>query len=137
MTSDSWSLLHGWYGGGPSITRHAVMEGLAHNTKRPRVMLYPWKLQVCWGGKPNEVKTVEAEKHVSWLGRGEGRRQNLVVEGRCAGCWYHTRGSWDVNTLHCASMLAAGMCEPACASKPPPDSRLCVLCALVSCSHSP
>lgn len=65
VTSDSWSLLHRWYGGGPPITRTAVMEGLAPNSKRPRVMLYPLRLEVCWGGKPNEVKTIEAEKHVS------------------------------------------------------------------------
>lgn len=65
MTSESWSLLHNWYGGGPSITRTAVMEGLGPNTKRPRVMLYPMKLEVCWGGKPSEVKAIEAEKHVS------------------------------------------------------------------------
>lgn len=65
VTSESWSLLHSWYGGGPSITRTAVMEGLGPNTKKPRVMLYPMKLEVCWGGKLNEVKTIEAEKHVS------------------------------------------------------------------------
>lgn len=63
VTADSWSLLHRWYGGGASITRTAVMEGLAPHSKRPRVMLYPMRLEVCWGGKPNEVKTIEAEKH--------------------------------------------------------------------------
>lgn len=65
VTSDSWQLLHSWYGGGPCITRTAVMEGLAPNSKRARVMLYPMKLEVCWGGKVNEVKTIEVEKHVS------------------------------------------------------------------------
>lgn len=72
VTADSWSLLHRWYGGGASITRTAVMEGLAPHSKRPRVMLYPMRLEVCWGGKPNEVKTIEAEKHVSQAGWGGG-----------------------------------------------------------------
>jgi hypothetical protein len=42
-----------------------MMEGLAPNSKRARVMLYPMKLEVCWGGKVDEVKTIEVEKHVS------------------------------------------------------------------------
>eukprot|EP00879_Flechtneria_rotunda_P018400 GHRR01019301.1.p1 GENE.GHRR01019301.1~~GHRR01019301.1.p1 ORF type:complete len:366 (+),score=128.13 GHRR01019301.1:849-1946(+) len=41
------------------------MEGLAPHTKRPRVMLYPMRLEVCWSGKLNEIKTIEAEKHES------------------------------------------------------------------------
>lgn len=70
VTAQSWNLLHTWYGGGPAITRTAVMEGLAPNTKRPRVMLYPMKLEVCWSGKPLEIKTLEAEKSVSGAARG-------------------------------------------------------------------
>ena len=64
------------------------MEGLAPNSKRPRVMLYPMKLEVCWGGKPNEVQTIEAEKHVS-MGPGgavHGRVHSTcgLIKG-CAG----------------------------------------------------
>jgi hypothetical protein len=35
-------------------------------------MLYPMRLEVCWGGKPNEVKTIEAEKHVSTTAESMG-----------------------------------------------------------------
>jgi hypothetical protein len=79
VTSDSWTLLQRWYGGGPAITRTAVMEGLAPNSKRPRVMLYPMCLEVCWGGKPNEVKTIEAEKHVSRTAGQQQQQQQWQV----------------------------------------------------------
>eukprot|EP00882_Tetradesmus_deserticola_P008738 GHRQ01009215.1.p1 GENE.GHRQ01009215.1~~GHRQ01009215.1.p1 ORF type:complete len:470 (+),score=231.36 GHRQ01009215.1:579-1988(+) len=61
VTAESWELLRSWYGGGPVVSRPAVLEGLAPNTKRARVMLYPIKLDVVWSGKPTEIKTMEAE----------------------------------------------------------------------------
>lgn len=80
VTAQSWNLLHAWYGGGPAITRTAVMEGLAPNTKRPRVMLYPMKLEVCWSGKPLEIKTLEAEKSVS---AASGSAADALMEFLC------------------------------------------------------
>eukprot|EP00878_Enallax_costatus_P011714 GHUV01012229.1.p1 GENE.GHUV01012229.1~~GHUV01012229.1.p1 ORF type:complete len:397 (+),score=120.37 GHUV01012229.1:268-1458(+) len=58
----SWHLLSEWYGGGPAIRRSAVLEGLVPNNKRPRVNPYPMKLEVCWGGKPDDVKPIKAEQ---------------------------------------------------------------------------
>lgn len=63
-TAQSWDKLHGWYGGGPALSRPAVMEGLLPSTKRPRVMLYNWKLDVVWSGQPTEIKTIEAAPNV-------------------------------------------------------------------------
>jgi hypothetical protein len=65
VTSQSWELLHSWYGGGPVVSRTAVLEGLAPHTKRARVMLYPIKLRVVWSGKPREIRTIEAEQKAS------------------------------------------------------------------------
>lgn len=89
VTSDSWQLLHSWYGGGPSITRTAVMEGLAPNSKRARVMLYPMKLEVCWGGKVDEVKTIEVEKHVSGAAAMRGPCVGVQWAAACATCAVH------------------------------------------------
>ncbi|WIA28861.1 hypothetical protein OEZ86_011387 [Tetradesmus obliquus] len=61
VTAQSWELLHSWYGGGPVVSRPAVIDGLLPHTKRARVMLYPIKLDVVWSGKPTEIKTIEAE----------------------------------------------------------------------------
>jgi hypothetical protein len=65
VTAESWELLRSWYGGGPVLSRPAVMDGLAPSSKRARVMLYPIKLDVVWSGKPTEIKTMEAEEKVS------------------------------------------------------------------------
>jgi hypothetical protein len=78
VTAESWELLHSWYGGGPVVSRPAVLEGLAPSTKRARVMLYPIQLQVIWSGKPTEIKMMEAEKQASM-----GGQVRVQVPGRC------------------------------------------------------
>lgn len=72
VTAQSWELLHSWYGGGPVVSRPAVIDGLLPHTKRARVMLYPIKLDVVWSGKPTEIKTVEAELKASGVGGSKG-----------------------------------------------------------------
>jgi DUSP domain len=64
VTSGTWALLHAWYGGGPAIMRPTLLEGLAPHSKRPRVMLYPIRLDVCWSGRPNEIKAMDAAETV-------------------------------------------------------------------------
>jgi hypothetical protein len=61
------------------------MEGLGPNTKRPRVMLYPMTLSARWGGKPNEIKTIDAEKNVSSAGCAVGAWCAVVV---VCGVWW-------------------------------------------------
>lgn len=78
MRGKSWELLSEWYGGGPPIKRSAVLQGLVPNNKRLRVNPYPMKLEVCWGGKPEEVKPMKAEQSVS-SSRAPGRSCRIVL----------------------------------------------------------
>jgi hypothetical protein len=59
----TWQLLSGWYGGGPEIERTAVLEGLAPNSKKPRINLYPMRLEV-WCYNEKEPKFLEADAGV-------------------------------------------------------------------------
>lgn len=62
VTAGSWQKLYSWYGGGPVIQRTATLEGLAPHNKRPRVTLYPLKLEACYAG---QHKWIEVEQTVS------------------------------------------------------------------------
>ena len=62
VTANTWRSFKQWYGGGPDISRRAFLEGLAPNSKRPRVRLYPWKLEI-WFSKEKH-KILEADKSV-------------------------------------------------------------------------
>ncbi|KAF8072770.1 UBP11 [Scenedesmus sp. PABB004] len=64
VSAGSWALLHGWYGGGPTIARPAVPGGRAAHNKRARVIIYPLRLEVVWGGAPNEFKDMVADTNV-------------------------------------------------------------------------
>jgi hypothetical protein len=70
------------------------MEGLAPNSKRARVMLYPMQLEVCWGGSVKEVKHIEVERHVS------------------GGC---SQGHWASHCdLRCVALCCAVLCCDVC-----------------------
>jgi hypothetical protein len=114
VTSDSWTLLQRWYGGGPAIAPTAVMGGLAPNSKRPRVMLYPRRLEVCWGGKPNEVKTILAEKHVSHRAGQQQQQQRLAAVASAASHWRQRLVEADCSISMLAANPAAGVLQQCC-----------------------
>jgi hypothetical protein len=67
----TWQLLTGWYGGGPAIERTAVLEGLAPNSKKPRINLYPMRLEI-WCYSEKACKYLEADAGVSEAAGGGG-----------------------------------------------------------------
>jgi hypothetical protein len=97
LTSSSWGVLRDWYGSYTEIGRTAVMEGVAPNSKRPRVVVYPLHLDV-WNSD-KEVKPMQADQSVS----GQPPRPPVAVAAHGHGASRHAL--W---CTHLTSALAVG-----------------------------
>jgi hypothetical protein len=73
VTAKTWDALKQWYGGDEGISRKAFTEGLAPQSKRPRVVLYDMKLELCT--KDKKGVWMEATKSVSRFLKAQARLQ--------------------------------------------------------------